>query len=142
MRTRRTEGTRRNDVVQRNSSTTKAVRKRIIEDSIKESSTRLTRKKLKEKEAQIKRITDREIRLLRRNKDISISVSTSANDGDSSKVQDDQKGQLADDASSEAPMEGTDVVKSPANCSNKRKITQRREQIASKAALESIGKIA
>ena len=123
MRTRQTEGTRRNNIVQRNSSTTKAVCKRIIEDSIKESSTRLTRKKLKEKEAQIKLITDREIRLLRRNKDISISVSTSANDSDSSKVQDDQKGQLADDASSEVPMEGTDAVKSPANRSNKRKIT-------------------
>ena len=61
----------------------RVVHKRIIKDSIKESSTRLTRKRLKEKEAQIKLITDREIRLLRRNKDISISTSPSANDGDS-----------------------------------------------------------
>ena len=35
MRTRRTKDARQNNVAQRNSSTTKAVRKRIIEDSIK-----------------------------------------------------------------------------------------------------------
>ena len=80
--------------------------------------------------------------MLRRNKDISISVSPSANDGDSFKVQDDQKGQLADDASNEVPMEGTDAVKSPSNHSNERTIPQRCQQIASKVALKSIGKIA
>ena len=49
---------------------------------------------------------------------------------------------MPDDASSEVPMEGTDVVKPPSNCSNERKIPQRRQWIASKAAVESIGKIA
>ena len=92
MRTRRTKDARQNNLAQHNSSTTKAVCKQIIEDSIKELSTRLTRKRLKEKEAQIKLISDREIRLLRRHKDISISTSPSVNDGDSSKVQKDQKG--------------------------------------------------
>ena len=56
MRTRQTNDARRNNVVQYNLSTTKAVCKQIMEDSIKESSTRLTRKRLKEKEAQIKLI--------------------------------------------------------------------------------------
>ena len=51
MRTRQTNDARRNNVVQYNLSTTKAVCKQIMEDSIKESSTRLTRKRLKEKEA-------------------------------------------------------------------------------------------
>ena len=39
-------------------------------------------------------------------------------------------------------MQGTDAVKSPSNCSNERKVPQRRQQIVSKAAVESIGKIA
>ena len=81
MRTRQTKDV--NDMVQRNLSTTKAVCKQIMADSMKESSTRLTRKMITEKEAQIKLISDREIRL---NKDISISTSPSVNDGDTSKV--------------------------------------------------------
>ena len=91
MRTRQRKDARRNNVAQRNLSTTKAARKRIIEDSIKESFTRLTRERLKEKEAQIKLISEREIRLLRRNKDISINTSPSINDSESSKVQKDYK---------------------------------------------------
>ena len=66
----------------------------------------------------------------------------SVNDGDSSKVQKDQKEQLADDASSEVPMEDTDAVKSPSNRSNERKVPQCCQRIVSKAAVESIGKIA
>ena len=49
---------------------------------------------------------------------------------------------MPDDASSEVSTEDADAVKSPSNCSNKRKIPQRCQQIASKAALKSIGKIA
>ena len=49
---------------------------------------------------------------------------------------------MADDASSEVPMEGTDAVKSPSNYSNERKVPQRRQQIVSKAAVKLIGKIA
>ena len=49
MRTRQTKDTKQNDVVQQNLSTTKAVCKQMMTDSMKESSTRLTMKRVKEK---------------------------------------------------------------------------------------------
>ena len=128
MRTRRRKDTKQNNMAQHNSSktlsTTKAICMRMMADSMRELSTRLTRKRVKEKEDQIKLISDREIRLLRRNNDISISDSPSHNNGDTSTVKKDEKGLLPDDVLTKVPVLGTYVVESPSIHTNERMIPQ------------------
>ena len=115
-------------MVQHNSSktlsTTKAICMRMMADSMRELSTRLTRKRVKEKENQIKLISDRQIMLLRRNNDVSIIISPSHNNGDTSTVKKDEKGLLPDDVLTKVPVLGTDVVKSPSIHTNERMIPQ------------------
>ena len=74
-------------------STSKDIRKRLVEESRKESSTRLTRKKSKEMETNINLISDRELRFLKRNNDISTTTSPSVNDP-STTVEKDPKGAI------------------------------------------------
>ena len=88
-------------------------------------------------------ISDRELRLSKRNNDISTTTLLSFNEP-STIVQKDPKGPFEDE-STEAPVTDPDVVKLPPiqkNVSSSIPKPQRRPRIASKAALTSIGKIA
>ena len=133
--------TKHNDVTKL--STSKGIRKRLREASMKESSTRLTRKKAKEVETQINLISDRELRLLRRHNYLSnISTSPSVNDP-STTVEKDPKVPL-DDGSTGTTVTEHSVVKSPPIRKDESDILALRKhpRIASKAAMKSIGKIA
>ena len=147
MKTRQRNKTKRNDGTQHGStaksSTSKGIRKRLREASMKESSTRLTRKKAKEVETQINLISDRELRLLRRHNNISnTSTSPSVNDP-STTVEKDSKVPM-DGGSTETSVTEHSVVESPPIRKDVSDILAQRKhpRIASKAAMKSIGKIA
>ena len=75
-----------NNVTQPTLSTIKAIHKQKMADIVRESTTRLTRKRVKQKDNQINLISEKEIRLLKRNNNISITTSPSINDGDAATV--------------------------------------------------------
>ena len=92
-------------------------------------------------ESCINLISDRELRLLKGNNVISTTTSSSVNDP-STTVEKDPKVPL-NGGSTETPGTERSVVKSPPICKDKSGIPalQQNPQIASKAAMKSIGKI-
>ena len=136
---------KQNDAMQRGStakvSTSKSICKRLVEECRKESSTRLTRKKSKEMESNINLISDRELRLLKRNNKISTTTPPSVN-GPSTTVEKDPKVPL-NGGSTETRGTKCSFVKSPPIRKDKSDVPVRQQhpRIASKAAMKSIGKI-
>ena len=94
-------------------STSKGIHKRLVEESRKELSTRLTRKNSKEMESNINLISDRELSLLKRNNKISTATSPSVNDP-STTVEKDPNFPL-NGGSTETPGTKRSLVKSPTN---------------------------